>query len=121
MRPSFSFRSTPLGWHLSLQGFCRFLDHLRNRNIALVRNGVDEIERVPPEPNVELMIPARKLPPALESLCFGEWLRGRNGRDLRCWWGRLLWQSCCLRKPVASGDSGNRRLIHALRRVLHRK
>ena len=74
----------PLGRHLSLQGFCRFLDHLRNRNIALVRNGIDEIKRVPPESNVELMIPARKLPPALESLDSQDGLRGRNRRGFKC-------------------------------------
>jgi hypothetical protein len=54
---AFRSRSCPLAF----QGVGCFLNHLSNRNVALVRLRIDEIERIPPQPDVKLMIPARGL------------------------------------------------------------
>jgi hypothetical protein len=53
--------SRELGEPLSPQGFGRFLDHLSDRNISLVRLRVDEIQSISPQADVELMISARRL------------------------------------------------------------
>jgi hypothetical protein len=48
---AFRSRSCPLAF----QGVGCFLNHLSNRNVALVRLRIDEIERIPPQPDVKLM------------------------------------------------------------------
>ena len=42
----------------AFQSLGRFLDHLRNRNVPLVRLGVNKIKRVLAKPDVKLMIAA---------------------------------------------------------------
>jgi hypothetical protein len=63
------------GWYsallLALRGVDHFLDDLGDGDVAVIRLGVDEIERVPPSPNIELMIPARWLALAAHPLCSG--------------------------------------------------
>src|SRR5208337_2694812 len=76
------------------QSLGRLLDNLGNGNIALVRLGIDEIERVAPEPNVKLMVAARRLAVTATDA----------GIDLLRTFRR---RRCGGRKAVASGDGGD--------------
>ena len=63
---------------LTLQSVGHFFDDLRHGNVAVVRLGIDEIERIPPQADVKLVIATCRL--ALPARCtvLGN-CRGRSG------------------------------------------
>jgi hypothetical protein len=87
----------PGSWTIDLsaaQSLGRLFDNLGNGDIALVRLGIDEIERVAPEPNVKLMVAARGL--VVTAADAGIGLLGTARR-----------RRCGGRKAVASGNGSD--------------
>src|SRR5271155_4033716 len=76
---------------LTLQSVGHFFDDLRHGNVAVVRLGIDEIERIPPQADVKLVIATCRL--ALPARCTV--LGNCRGR-------RNAW------KTVACGNFGDR-------------